>query len=317
MSLSPKVSVIVRAYNPNKWIFEAIESVMDQDYEGEIEIVLCYDKASYTDDILYRLRNMRSRPGRVLRLFEHEHTSPTRALLEYGFRVTTGDYIMILDYDNKMPRNYVRKVITKIKDANFICTNPMLMSEDGTLLNIRAHEKVHKRIDVSHLANYNICDSNGIVLSRRAVNELLKLYDRYLKNSRLTDLVHEDYYIAMVCSKLFGARYIDEIYTYYRVHSRHQTYVAKPSSDIDKMCEILLRDIITFYAVLKSINNRLSWFEKLSILSRAIERLLFILYFKSNALLSEMAISIAILRLILKYLRKKISLRFLLSLIHI
>ena len=103
--MPPRVSVIIRAYNPNEWIFEALESVFNQDYNGVIEIVLCYDRGSRTDDILEKLKAIKSSGNRVFKLVVHEHTSPTRALFEHGFKEFSGDYVVILDYDNLYPRD--------------------------------------------------------------------------------------------------------------------------------------------------------------------------------------------------------------------
>jgi glycosyltransferase involved in cell wall biosynthesis len=46
VNFEPHISVIIRAYDAEATIREAIESVINQTYEGPIEIVICYDKGS-------------------------------------------------------------------------------------------------------------------------------------------------------------------------------------------------------------------------------------------------------------------------------
>ncbi len=274
----PRISVIVRAHNPNEWIFEAINSIIDQEYQGEIEIIVCYDRASKTDEILYKLKQLSTQfmINRSMKIIVHEHTSPTRALFEHGFREATGDYILVLDYDNKMPKDYISRIISFALENDFIFTNPMLIDEAGNVLGFRAHERIPRSINVISLAKGNVCDMNGIVLSRRAMNTLLKYYDDYLKNLRITDLVHEDYFIAMICSKLLGAKYVDSIYTFYRVHKAQQTYLIE--FNIDKVCQILLRDIVTLYTVLRVLGSKLSFFERIYITAMMFKRLLYVIY---------------------------------------
>jgi cellulose synthase/poly-beta-1,6-N-acetylglucosamine synthase-like glycosyltransferase len=40
------VSVIVRAYNAEKYIRKALNSILSNTYEGLIEIIVCYDQGS-------------------------------------------------------------------------------------------------------------------------------------------------------------------------------------------------------------------------------------------------------------------------------
>ncbi|HDI02285.1 MAG TPA: glycosyltransferase family 2 protein, partial [Ignisphaera sp.] len=153
--MPPKVSVIIRAYNPNEWIFEALESVFNQDYDGVIEIVLCYDSGSVTDDILEKLKAIKGFSNRVFKLIVHEHASPTRALFEHGFKEFSGDYVTILDYDNLYPRDYICRVMEKIGGRDFVFTNPMLMNASGRVLGVRAHKDAPKKVGFEALTAYN------------------------------------------------------------------------------------------------------------------------------------------------------------------
>jgi len=264
----PSVSVIVRMYNPNEWALDAINSIIKQTYEGKIEIVICYDKASRTNNILDKLKQLASQISerRVVRLIEHDPMGPAQAFFECGLSLSTGDYIMFLDYDNVMPENYIDEVIKIIKqNENFdcLCTNPMLMSECGEILGQRLM-KVPSKINVFSLARGNFCDTNGLVLSRKAVNIILELYNKYLKRLRLlTYLLVDDYLTALVCVKMFGVKYIDSAYVYYRIHQDQLVYSS--NRDIGKINQIRIRNLATLYMALTMLNDHLSLFEKLYI----------------------------------------------------
>jgi len=89
----PAISVIIRAYNAEGTIKDAIESILKQSYDGFIEIVICYDKGSNdrTYEIIkeYAERVNRNFSNRKIVIVEHEHTTPFLALLE-GFKKARG-----------------------------------------------------------------------------------------------------------------------------------------------------------------------------------------------------------------------------------
>jgi len=158
---APLVSVVVRAFKLNEWIFEAVDSVIKQTYRGPVEVVVCYDKASNTPHILDKLRELASQTpaNRAVRVVEHEPMGPAHAFFECGIRQSRGDYVMFLDYDNVMPSDYVERVLSHAEGDKCLCTSPMKMDKEGRLLNTRV-ARVPKKILVEELAWGNFCDTN-------------------------------------------------------------------------------------------------------------------------------------------------------------
>jgi len=277
MSL-PLVSVIVRAYNPNEWIFEAVNSIIKQTYEGRIEVIVCYDKASHTSEILDKLKEVAKQVSgnRVVRIIEHEPASPAKAFFECGLQTSNGDYVLFLDYDNVMPENYISEVIKQAKDYDCLCTNLTLIDEKGRILGNRPIDRIPpSKISITDLVRGNLCDVNGIILSRKAVNIVLELYNKHLKRLRLLAyLVFEDYLVALICAKIFGVKYIDDASTYYRVHKDQLTY----GNDITKWIQSCFRDIATLYIALSMLNKELSLLQKLYVGTRMITIMIKIIY---------------------------------------
>jgi len=273
----PSVSVIVRAYNPNEWIFEAVNSIVGQIYNGRIEVIICYDKSSRSNEILSELKALSSKSfeNRYIKVIEHERATPSQALFECGLRAASGDYVMFLDYDNVMPSNYIAEVIGQAGGFDCLCTNPMLMSESGEVLNSRLFANMPPKIDVPSLAKSNRCDINGITLSRKAVDALLKIYAETSERLRLPMYVlFEDYLIALICAKIFGIKYIENVYPLYRVHKQQLTSTLT-SQDPAKIGTNLIREIATLYTAPMILNSRLEPHEKAHIGAAIVKRALF------------------------------------------
>jgi len=80
MNSLPKISVAIVAYNAEKYIREAITSIVNQDYPGNIEVIVLYDEGT-TDKTLQVINELKeSLPSRrSLIIFQHGHISPFRA----------------------------------------------------------------------------------------------------------------------------------------------------------------------------------------------------------------------------------------------
>jgi len=273
---APLVSVVVRAFKPNEWIFEAVDSVIKQTYRGSVEVVVCYDEASNTPHILDKLRELASQTpaDRTVRVVEHEPMGPAHAFFECGLRRSRGDYVMFLDYDNVMPSDYIERVLSHAEGDKCLCTNPMKMDKNGRLLNTRL-VRVPKKISVEELARGNFCDTNGIVLPRKAVDTILKMYDDKLKRLRhLNYLLFDDYLCALICAKLFGIKYIDDAYVYYRVHEEQTVHVTR-SDYVIKINQNNLKSIVTIYELLILLGDRLTRTEKANISASIIRRVFY------------------------------------------
>ena len=91
--MKPKVSVIIPVYNAEKYIEETIDSVLNQTYEP-IEVIIIDDHS--TDASYNKALNFKSE--RV-----HVHRNLRKgacAARNYGFEMSTGDYLQFLDADD-------------------------------------------------------------------------------------------------------------------------------------------------------------------------------------------------------------------------
>ena len=130
------VSVIVRAYNAEKYIRYAINSILNQNYNEPIEIIVCYDEGTQ-DNTLSILKELSkcSHENRTVTIYTHDHLTPFRSL-QYGLARSEGEYVMILDYDNVMPSNYISTMMKSAESskAQFLFSNILPIDEKGNII---------------------------------------------------------------------------------------------------------------------------------------------------------------------------------------
>ena len=255
MNFQPKISVGVPVYNAEKYIKESITSIIAQDYPGDIEIIIAYDKGS-SDKTLDILNNLKKTmpTHRELIIIPHEHTTPFRArmLILENF---SGDYIHLFDYDNIMPSNRISKVVEYIRNtrAEFLFSNAKIIDSKGVdtgrfLVDIKDPYNIHL------LIRGNFVDINTMVISRSCVNNimrhLIKLQHRFF------DWIFEDWLIALLAMKHCKTYYMLDTYVLYRIH---ETNITAGRADIYKSLFNLERDyktLVAFYFLeYKNINN--------------------------------------------------------------
>lgn len=94
---TPKVSVIIPHYNMHSFLPQAVESVVNQEYDN-IELIIVDDGS---DEIL--CRDLLSADNLTTKLFEIEHSGKPTAV-NYGFVKSGGEYLTILDADDRLPK---------------------------------------------------------------------------------------------------------------------------------------------------------------------------------------------------------------------
>jgi glycosyltransferase involved in cell wall biosynthesis len=90
--MAPFVSVIIPAYNSGRFVAEAVQSALDQDYAAK-EVIVVNDGS--TDDTLRVL----SKFGNAIRLIDQKNGGPPVAR-NAGLRAAKGNYIAFLDSDD-------------------------------------------------------------------------------------------------------------------------------------------------------------------------------------------------------------------------
>ena len=109
--LMPKVSVVIPCFNQGQYIGDAVDSVLAQTYQ-DFEIIIVNDGSTdtYTNNILLGYHN----PKISLITTTNQGLSSAR---NNGIQAAAGEYILPLDADDKIGRNYLEEAV-KVLDGN-------------------------------------------------------------------------------------------------------------------------------------------------------------------------------------------------------
>lgn len=278
------ISVCIRAYNSEKYIDNAIESIINQDYSGPIEILICYDEGT-CDDTLRIVEKARILGNRSLVIHKHQHTTPFRALEKCCLQFFKGDFLTFLDYDNVMPKSYIRAVVedAEERDYSFLFTKTILIDSDGSILNRQLTQIPEDPYVIMNLIYSNFIDINVTFLRRDCVH-LIKRKLAFLKATYF-DWIHEDWLIALLALKHCKPYYVKETHVLYRIHDQNLTASFKKNS-IKELFNIerALRTLLGFYLIEEHslshseiralqtsvINHYTAWIYRLSELNRSL-----------------------------------------------
>jgi peptidoglycan/xylan/chitin deacetylase (PgdA/CDA1 family) len=110
---APRVSVIIPAFNEEELLGDCLDSILDQDYQGEVEIIVV-DNASTdgTGDIARE---------RGVRVVQEPRRGYGRALRR-GFAAGTGEILACTDADTVVPHDWVRSLVESYAaDDSVVC----------------------------------------------------------------------------------------------------------------------------------------------------------------------------------------------------
>ncbi|WP_457626256.1 glycosyltransferase family 2 protein [Persephonella sp.] len=117
-----KVSVIIPVYNGERFIADAIKSVLNQTYKN-IEIIVIDDcSTDRTKEVLFN--NFGTIMNRTLFYYKNEKNRERVYSRNKGVKLSTGDYIFFLDYDDLWEKRYIEDVVPYLKDHDIVYSFP-------------------------------------------------------------------------------------------------------------------------------------------------------------------------------------------------
>ncbi len=176
---TPIVSVVMPAYNCEKYIEAAIRSVISQTFTDWELIVLDDGSNDGTRDIIERLaaedERIRSMPNA-----KNMGVAKTR---NRGIDLCRGRYVALLDSDDVWRRDKLDSQIKKIQveNADLCYCSYAIIDSDG--INAKKDYMVPGKIDFTELLKENYIGCSTVLISREVLGE-----KRFL-----TDYYHEDY----------------------------------------------------------------------------------------------------------------------------
>ena len=115
MKTSPKISVIMTAYNKENYIKEAIESILNQTFK-DFEFLIINDASTdNSKEIILSYKDPR------IRYFENKKNMGVARTLNRGLRLAKGKYIARMDADDfSLPNRFILQYERLKRDRNLV-----------------------------------------------------------------------------------------------------------------------------------------------------------------------------------------------------
>jgi glycosyltransferase involved in cell wall biosynthesis len=125
--MNPDISVIIPLYNTQKYIADALSSVLGQGKKN-IEIIVVDDGS--TDESVKIVRAYQEKHN-FIELYRQKNAGPASAR-NYGMKKAKGTYLMFMDSDDLLPPDALEKLYTSASKNSADITMGMIVSFSGT-----------------------------------------------------------------------------------------------------------------------------------------------------------------------------------------
>lgn len=198
------ISIIMAAYNAEKTIEQAINSVLNQTYPN-FELLVVNDCSK--DGTVEFVKEVAAKDSRV-RLISNVKNSGVSYTRKHGLEEAKGSWIAILDSDDAWAPEKLEKQIALQKrvNADLLFTGSAFMDSDGQPINWYLHAPAE--VTYQQLLKQNVL-SNSSALVRKEL---------YAKHYAIGDGMHEDFAIWLSILKEGKKAYgVDEPLLIYRI----------------------------------------------------------------------------------------------------
>ncbi|MDF1643113.1 MAG: glycosyltransferase [Pseudomonadales bacterium] len=218
--LLPLVSVVIPAYECERYIVEALDSVFAQDYVN-LEVIVINDGS--TDTTLELLKEYKHK----ITILDQSNSGSAVAR-NAGMAIAKGDYIAFLDSDDKwLPGKLQAQVNFLEQNLGFglVCSNWVTWSpdENGDFHSIEVGDDHLASQDGRHFSGWLYCDLlfdcvvwTSSVLIRRTIFEQVGDFNAHLRRG-------QDYDYWIRASRITKMHKLDQVYAIYRMNNQSVT----------------------------------------------------------------------------------------------
>jgi glycosyltransferase involved in cell wall biosynthesis len=172
--ITPKISVILPTYNGERWLAEAIQSVIDQTEENW-ELIIVNDGSS---DNTLKIAQVFAAKDRRISVISNPENLQLPTALNIGFASARGEYFTWTSDDNIYQPNALEKMASHL-DCNpktdLISMNFSFIDENGTIKS-EDFDSIHKyQRDAAHLLHG--CNVGAAFMYRKTIAEKVGQYD--------------------------------------------------------------------------------------------------------------------------------------------
>lgn len=245
MNSAPLVSVILCTYNGGKYIKKQIDSILNQTYPN-IELVIVDDCS--TDSTFEILTDYTQQSGNI-KLYKNQETLGFNLNFNKAIRLGTGDFIAISDQDDIWLQHKIDHLMSNIGDKGIIFSNSRYINEKDELLDryLLYNFNTSDYNSYKNILHFNVVTGHTIMFNKRMNNLLLPFPEKG----------YYDWWIGFIGLYHNEIIFLDEILTYYRIHSNsvmQQEKTSKRSISKNKISyenlRLQLDEFITYKSLL-------------------------------------------------------------------
>ncbi len=162
----PKISVIMPVYNASKYLFESINSILNQTYR-DFEFIILND--SSTDDSLLILQKFQIQDNRIILINKENNVGPA-TLRNEGFELAKGEFIALMDADDISDLTRFEKQIEVLKNESIdLCATNYTKFGESISDEYVKHFEFHNEIKLNFLFGCYIANPT-VMLRKKIIN---------------------------------------------------------------------------------------------------------------------------------------------------
>ena len=255
---NPLVSLIMPLYNHEKYIKKSINTILNQSYK-KIELIIIDDGS--TDKSAEIVKNFKDK--RIKYFYQKNRgVKELNKTINKGFKLSSGSLITMVTSDDFWPKNRLKKQIGFFKNDNIdlVFGNMAIVDENGKLITYKKPDipdnfnSLEKKIKIKNYFYTNYIPQPTTLIRAKA----LKKINGYIQKKYM---YAEDYPTQLNLMMNGEILYIDQNFSYYRLHENQMTNL-----HLEKMVLSDIRYLNEYYRSLslkKRINTGINNFNEL------------------------------------------------------
>ena len=254
----PLVSVVIPAYNAEKWIYECIDSVMKQDY-ANIEIAVVDDASTdNTKQILLKILNSTHPCSMIISC--HTQNMGECITSSDGFALTTVEYVCRLSADDMFVNtDHITKQVEEMEKYNLDWCYNNINLVGRSLYDCKVSETSWVPIPIRYSARFfcrfdnlfskfsDVCYLIAIVrnpINSSALMIRKSTYDKYgLTWNNGMRTIGDGFLISKMFLNRLNVRAIHSVGSFYRIHPDQTTGKPETNLDLQRMRTMMYDEI--------------------------------------------------------------------------
>jgi glycosyltransferase involved in cell wall biosynthesis len=153
-----KISILILAYNHENYICEAIDSILMQKHEFEMEVIVLDDASS---DRTFELVSSKARANREIQLIRNDENLGITKNYQKGFGICGGKYVFVLEGDDYWTDALkIKRQVEFLEQQPFcsMCFHPFLIQKN-------ASGEIHNQFSNINNGGFDLFGINEMILN--------------------------------------------------------------------------------------------------------------------------------------------------------